>query len=82
MISRFIVSIKSLQFLPEMNKLESSANNNANIFVETCARSFMYNKNRSGPNIEPWGTPHVIRCLLDCTSLNSTYCSISEKNNF
>jgi hypothetical protein len=30
---------------------------------ETLQRSLIYNKNKSGPRIEPWGTPHWI--LLD-----------------
>ena len=75
----FMVSTSSLQFLPEINKFESSANNYVNIFSDTVARSLMYNKKRSGPKMDPWGTPQDMRCLFDFTSLNSTYCSLSDK---
>ena len=30
--------------------------------------------NKRGPNIDPWGTPHVIVLVIDFLSLISTYC--------
>ena len=30
--------------------------------------------NKRGPNIDPWGTPHVIVLVIDLLSLISTYC--------
>ena len=30
--------------------------------------------NKRGPNIDPWGNPHVIVLVIDLLSLISTYC--------
>ena len=36
-------------------------------------------KNRSGPSIEPWGTPHVILLVWEYVPAISTICSQSLK---
>ena len=59
-ISLFISQIKSSGLLPDKNRLESSAKNNENIFSYTFAKSLIYIKKQKWPNIEPYGTPHVI----------------------
>ena len=64
-ISSLICVCNRSRFGPETNKFESSANNNADRTVEKRARSFMYTKNRRGPRIEPWGTPHLIYNFFD-----------------
>ena len=51
-ISSFICVCNISRFGPETNKLESSANNNADRTVEKWARSFMYTKNKRGPRID------------------------------
>jgi hypothetical protein len=33
--------------------------------VRQFGRSFIYNKNRSGPTLEPWGIPHLTVLVLD-----------------
>ena len=30
----------------------------SNSHLTACGMSFIYKKNRSGPKIDPWGTPH------------------------
>ena len=36
--------------------------------------SFMYEENKSGPKIEPWGTPDVIDNQLDLATFMTTCC--------
>ena len=73
-ISAFIFITKSSWFLPVINMLESSANKSEYMTSDALARSLMYNRNNNGPSIDPCGTPHVIRCLEDNSSLYTTYC--------
>uniref|UniRef100_A0A8C9Y1F4 Phospholipid-transporting ATPase n=1 Tax=Sander lucioperca TaxID=283035 RepID=A0A8C9Y1F4_SANLU len=44
---------------PDTSSDESSAYNN-NLHLTAAGMSFTYIRNNKGPNIEPWGTPHVI----------------------
>jgi len=50
----------------------------ANIMSEsnfvTEHKSFMYRRKRSGPNIEPCGTPQMTGSLLDCVIVAAVYC--------
>ena len=46
--------------LPLINMLVSSANIIVNKISEILGKSFTYDKNNKGPNIDPWGTPHVM----------------------
>ena len=78
-ISSFMIFTRSSGFLPDTNIFESSAKKSENRTLDTLARPFMYNKNSSGPNMEPWGTPHVISWRVDLHSLYTTYCSLSER---
>ena len=41
--------------------------------------SLSYIKNRRGPSIEPWGTPHVILHAWEYVPAISTICSLSLK---
>ena len=38
----------------------SSANSNGIEHLHALDKSLIYTRNKSGPNIEPWGTPHLI----------------------
>ena len=58
--SSFNVFIIISLSLPLTNELLSSANSLGNVFLQTLARSFMYMRNKSGPSIDPCGTPHLI----------------------
>ena len=79
LISVFNSEINSLGFRPVMNKFESSAKNNEKNFSGTFTRSLIYNKNKSGPNREPCGTPHLMHLLNDLDWLYSTYCVRPER---
>ena len=59
---------------PDRNKFESSTKKQRKEFSEALDRSFMYNKNNSGPSREPWGTPKVISFNDDLLEWYSTYC--------
>ena len=92
-ISSFIVLIRSSGSFPDTNIFESSAKSKENNFLDTLHKSSMYNKNNSGPKIEPCGTPQMILSLPEWTLyipqmmlslpewtlLYSTYCSLSER---
>ena len=41
--------------------------------------SFMYMMKSRGPSIEPWGTPHVIACLVEVQPFNLTHWSLFDK---
>ena len=64
-ISTFPFSSKSGKVLEVKNKLVSSAN--ILIFPPgtELGISFMNIRNKSGPNTEPWGTPHVTGKLVE-----------------
>ena len=59
-IISFIVLIRSSVFFLDRNIFESSAKSKENIFLETLLKSWINNRNKSGPNIEPCGIPHII----------------------
>ena len=63
-ISSFIVLIRSSGSFPDKNIFESSAKSKNN-FLDTLHKSLIYNKNNSGPNIEPRGTPQIILSLSE-----------------
>ena len=65
----FIVLINTSGFLPDRKMFESSANNILNNREDTRDKSFIYSKNKSGPNMEPCGTPQRIYCNSDDTPL-------------
>ena len=58
--SLFITSLISAIFSPVKNKLLSSANNIKNADFVDAGMSLIYNRNNRGPNMDPWGTPHLI----------------------
>ena len=41
--------------------------------------SFIYNKNKRGPNTLPCGTPHLMYFILDRVSLISVHCILSVR---
>ena len=43
-----------------INRFVLSANIIRNVISETALKSFMYNKNNNGPQIDPCRTPHVL----------------------
>jgi len=47
------------------NKLVLSANNMNFIIFEQAIISLILMRNKSGPKMDPCGTPHEISCLLD-----------------
>ena len=51
------------------------------IILDTLQRSLIYNKKRSGPKIDPCGTPHRIILYVEQVLLYCTY-AIDYKNNF
>ena len=63
-----VFKIKSAS-LPLINKLLPSANNIGNVYWQTEARWFIYNRNNREPRIDPCGTPHLINWLWDLTPL-------------
>ena len=65
-ISMFIVLI-NVRVLPGKNMFESSANGILNNREDTRDKSFIYSKNKSGPNMEPCDTPQRMYCNSDGT---------------
>ena len=45
---------------PLQNKFVSSANSIGAVYLQTSHRSLMYIRKRSGPKIDPWGTPQMM----------------------
>ena len=48
-----------------MISVVSSAKDNIDALDVEFGISFMYNKNKRGPKIKPWGIPQVIVCMLN-----------------
>ena len=64
-----------LHYLEKLNiKVVSSANDIIMELVCKLRISFIYIKNKSGPRIEPWDTPHVIWDREDLVSSISINC--------
>ena len=53
---------------PSQVRFVSSAKRFALVVSKQLGRSLMYNRNKIGPRLEPWGTPHF-SCLTDDTLL-------------
>ena len=64
---------QSVAVIPEAPKMVSSANILICILVSV-AKSFVYTRKRSGPSIDPWGTPALIVIHEDSTPHNATLC--------
>ena len=45
---------------------------------EAKGKSLMYNKNKSGPRTDPWGTPISIGNSLDFQPFTNVYCFITQ----
>ena len=67
-----------------MFKLQTTQNNevstvNSLAFNNSSARSFMYIRNRSGPNVEPWGTHASTSASEEACPLSTTSCFLFLK---
>ena len=71
--SSFITSMRWSKLLPWTNTFVSSANKIVNKTEETLAISLTYKGNRSGPKIDPCGTPHDISMDSELWLENETY---------
>ena len=65
-------STSSIQ-LPDEVIFVSSANIRGLVEFKHEGRSLIYNKNKSGPRIEPCGTPHVIFFSFEMKPFNLTF---------
>ena len=65
--SEFIKCSSVFRSLAEAKTLVSSAKILKHNFSEQFGKSFMYIKNKRGPNVLPCGMPHSIVCLGDST---------------
>ena len=63
------LSHNMFKLLPEANRLVSSANKEKLNRLEIKGKSLIYIINRSGPNIEPCGTPQLMGKDCDNTLL-------------
>ena len=70
--SKFNSSSISFRLFPILDMFVSSANNIEVVEEHIFPRSFMYNRNNNGPNIDPLGTSHVILFTGDDTPLYVT----------
>ena len=52
----------------EANILMSSANIRKDNLSEELEMSLIYNKDSNGPNVLPWGIPHMTDCMDDIVS--------------
>ena len=77
--SEFIKCSSDFKSLAEAKTLVSSAKILKHNFSEQFGKSFMYIKNKRGPNVLPCGMPHNIVCSGDLTSPNATYCFLFER---
>src|SRR6218665_1850923 len=77
--SEFIIWNRFSWDLWEIKIFESSANNSKCIDNETLGRSFINNRNNSGPKMEPWGTPYLIRRSDYILLLHWTCCCLLSR---
>ena len=77
--SWFRISSRSLRFLCEQYILVSSANKWKLSSFEVFGKSLIYNKNRRGPRMDPWGTPQVIERESELWPFILTNCSLLDK---
>ena len=73
-ISLLSLLVRAWVLLPVIKRLESSANIIGENRVEIEPRSFIYRRNRIGPRMEPWGTPHLIILVEELTPLYVVNC--------
>ena len=77
--SEFIKRSSDFKSLAEAQTLISSAKILKHNFSEQFGKSFMYNRNKRGPNVLPCGMPHNSVCSEDLTSPNATYCFLFDR---
>src|SRR6218665_2350085 len=77
--SEFIIWNRFSWDLWEIKTFESSANNSKCIDNETLGRSFINNRNNSGPKMQPWGTPYLIGRSDDNLLLHLTCCFLLSR---
>ena len=76
--SEFIIFSICCTDFPVKNKLVSSANIIVDNILEAKLRSLIYIWNRTGPKIDPWGTPHLIIASSDSQFAMVTHLSGSQ----
>jgi len=59
-----------------LKRFVSSVNFNTLEHTES-SKSFIYIRNKSGPNTDPWGTPLITFVYLELLPIKTTLCSIS-----
>lgn len=62
--SSFKLFCRSLRFLWDKNTFELSANNTLCRMLEEFTKSLIYSMNRSGPNMDPCGTPYLMVLMV------------------
>ena len=60
-------------------RIQVSSANKVGWYIKEFGRSLIYKIKRSGPKIEPWGTPYFILILDDLTLSSPTYWNLSDK---
>ena len=77
--SEFIKRSSDFKPLAEAKTLVSSAKILKHNFSDQFGKSFMYNRNKRGPDVFPCGIPYNIVCSEDLTSPNVTYCFLFDR---
>jgi len=72
--SVFIETVILFRLSSSIKTLVPFANNIGKILSDTLTISLTYNRNRSGPKIDPWGTPHKTVLAAETLSLKETNC--------
>ena len=75
--SWFATSYVSSILSPLVKRWVSSANKNGIITLHSFGKSFISIRNNNGPNVDPWGTPHLI-LVGNFTPVYVTYCDRPE----
>ena len=57
--------MEELDVYKEASSAKSSFLTSFSIVLTCRGKSFIYNRNKRGPRIDPWGTPVVTICLLE-----------------
>ena len=76
--SLFICAEVSDGSVPLARSVVSSAKINISLSMSATI-SFMYIRKRSGPNLEPWGTPALVSSRLDVTQSTTTHCFLFDR---
>jgi hypothetical protein len=75
----FTFCIREVRDFSEKIKLVSSANSINLKSIEVLRMSLIYSRNKIGPKMDPWGTPHVITLICECIPLKFTNCCLFDR---